>query len=182
MTHRKGLHLMSAGATVLGMALCLPVGMLAQSTATSPDTQGATTPQTESQAGTQGSMSMHRHHQRGPKRQLKRMTKTLNLTSDQQQQILPILQDRNTQMKTMRDDTSLSPQQRREQGRTLMQDTNQKIEAVLNDTQKQQFEQQNQQRREHMRNRRMGQAPGSAPGGTPPPPSPSNEQAPPPQQ
>ena len=172
MNRLKFLNRMGTGAAVLGVALCLPAGMLAQSTAPSPETQsGAIPPQSESQSGAQGSMSMHRHHQRNPDRQLKRMTKTLNLTADQQQQIEPILQDRNSQMKKMRDDTSLSSTQRREQGRTLMQDTNQKIEAVLNDTQKEKFEQQNQQRREHMGNHRMGQASGSASGeATPTPP------------
>ncbi|MEO6964731.1 MAG: hypothetical protein ABI076_02395 [Acidobacteriaceae bacterium] len=169
---------MSTRIAILGMALCIPAAMLAQDTAPPPDAQ-APTAQSSNPAG----HSMKRHRGNSPENQLKRLTKKLNLTPDQQQQILPILQDRDTQMKTMRDDTSLSQQQRREQGRTLMQNTNQKIEAVLNDTQKQQFEQQNQRRREHMRNHRM--APGSAPGGTPPPPPSSDEQTPtppPPQQ
>jgi protein CpxP len=180
MTQRKIFHFISAGATVLGVALCLPAAMLAQTTAPSPDSQGVTAPQTDSQGGTQGSMSMHRHHRASPERQLKRMTKKLNLTADQQQQILPILQDQQKQMESMRADTSLSPDQRRQQARTLMQGTHQKIEAILTDTQKQQFEQEMQQRREHMRNHRMGQGPGAAPSGTPPPPDQQTSPTPPP--
>ena len=114
------------------------------------------------------------HHKRwSAKRQLKRMTKQLNLTPDQQQQMLPILQDQHAKMKAMHEDTSLTPQQRREQGRTLMQDTHQKLEAIMTDSQKQQFEQTMQQRRQRMHDR-MGQGSGNPPpdAGNPPPPPP----------
>jgi len=85
--------------------------------------------------------------------------------------MLPILQDQQTQMEAMRNNTSLTQQQRHEQMRTLMQGTNQKLEAVMNDSQKQQYEQSLQQRREHMQNH-MGQGSGAPPpdAGAPPPP------------
>lgn len=124
-------------------------------------------------------MGMHHHRRWSAQRQLKHMTKTLNLTADQQQQMLPILQDLHSKMKGMHENTSLSPQQRREQGRTLMQDTNQKLEAIMTDSQKQQFEQQMQQRHQRMRDRRMNQ--GSGAGTPPPPPDAGNPPPPPPQ-
>ncbi len=164
MNSRKLFRFMGAGSAVLGLALCVPAALLAQST---DSTQTAPPPPTA-----QSGMGMH--HRPSAKRQLRRMTKQLNLTSDQQQQMLPILQDRNKQMKAMHDDTSLSPQQRRQQTRTLMQDSNQKMEAVMTDSQKQQFEQMQQQRHEKMQNRRMGQESGTPPpdAGNPPPPPP----------
>jgi Spy/CpxP family protein refolding chaperone len=75
--------------------------------------------------------------------------KRLNLTSDQVAQITPILAARQQQMQTQRADASLSVQDRHIKARAIRQDTNTKIEAVLNDQQKQQFEQMLAQRRAH---------------------------------
>lgn len=186
MSHRRVFSFAFSGAAirtgvaVLGMALSVPAVLLAQSS-TPPDA-AATAPQSDAQPG----MAGRHHHPPSAERQLRHMTKALNLTADQQQQILPILQDRNQQMKALHDNTSLSPQDRRDQARSIMQNTHQKIEAVLNDTQKQQFEQMMQQRRDHWKNGRNG-APGAGPGdaGTPPPPPdgqapPAEGQTPPP--
>jgi hypothetical protein len=52
-------------------------------------------------------------------------------------------------MKTLFDNTSLNEQDRHAKVRAIMQDSNTKIEAVLNDTQKQQFEKMQAQRRSH---------------------------------
>lgn len=71
----------------------------------------------------------------------------LSLSSDQVAQITPILAARQQQMQTLHADTSLSVQDRRTKAHAIMQDTNGKIEAVLNDQQKQQFEQMLAQRR-----------------------------------
>lgn len=87
-------------------------------------------------------------HQADPSQQLRRLTKRLNLTSDQQNQLLPILTDRQQQMAALRSDSSLSPQDRRAKGRALREDSESKIKAVLNDNQKQQYEQMRQHRRQ----------------------------------
>ncbi|MGB8030639.1 MAG: hypothetical protein WCF30_13380 [Terracidiphilus sp.] len=71
----------------------------------------------------------------------------LGLTSDQVAQITPILTARQQQMQTLRADTSLSVQDRHTKARAIRQDTNSKIEAILTDSQKQQFEQMLAQRR-----------------------------------
>lgn len=167
MKHRKTFHL-TAGVTVLGLALCVPTALLAQNA--TPDSSAPPPPPPNSQS----EMGMRHHGPPSPERQLKHLTKTLNLTSDQQQQILPILQDRQTQVEAIHNNSSLSPQQRRQQMHRAMKDANQKLEAVMTDTQKQQFEQQMQERRDQMRERRMGQGAGSAPSSTenPPPPPP----------
>jgi hypothetical protein len=90
-----------------------------------------------------------------PQAQLKRMTKQLNLTADQQQQILPILQDRDKQMSDLRQNSSVSPQDRHSQMRSIGDTTNQKIEAILNDTQKQQYEAMQAKQRQRMQERRQ---------------------------
>jgi Spy/CpxP family protein refolding chaperone len=173
MNPRKIFTRMSTGVAVLGVALCVPAAMLAQDTAPAPPAQGTT-----DQQPSPGEQPMHHRQTPTPEHQLQRLTKMLNLTQDQQQQMLPILQDQQKQMETIHNNTALSPQQRHQQMRAAM-DSHQKLEALMTDTQKQQFEQAMQQRREHMRN--GGMAPGSGTD-TPPPPPDGGNAPPPPQQ
>lgn len=157
MKQRKVFHLMSAGAAVLGVALCVPAALLAQTTDQPQDSPAATAPQ----SGAPDAMhSGEMHHQHSPQKRLQHMTRTLNLTPEQQQQILPILQDVHSQMEALHNNTSLTPQQRHEQMHSLMQSTRPKIEALLTDTQKQQWHQEMQQHREKMHEHGMGQGTG----------------------
>jgi Spy/CpxP family protein refolding chaperone len=82
--------------------------------------------------------------------------KRLSLSSDQVAQITTILTARQQQMQTLRADASLTEQDRHAKRHAIMQDTNSKIEAVLTDTQKQQFEQMLAQR--HQRHNRQPQS------------------------
>ena len=82
-----------------------------------------------------------------------RLSKRLGLSDDQVAQMKPILAYRFQQMQTLRADTSINEQDRHASVRALMQDSNTKIEAVLNDTQKQQFEKIQAERRSHRHNR-----------------------------
>ncbi len=77
----------------------------------------------------------------------KHLGKKLGLSNEQVAQLKPILEDRQQQMQTLRNDTSLNQQDRRAKAGGIMQDSKTRIEAVLNDTQKQQFEQMLQERR-----------------------------------
>lgn len=110
------------------------------------------------------------HAQRGPmdpNRQLQRMTKQLNLTSDQQNQILPILTGTQDQMKSIRGDSSLSDTDRRAKMRSLHEDTQAKIKAVLTDDQKKRFDEMQQRMRDRARdNRHDTAAPNAAPPAT----------------
>lgn len=90
-------------------------------------------------------------HAPNPHRQARHLAKALGLSRDQVAQIEPILADRIQKMQTLRNDASVSPRDRRAQMRQIMQDSNSRIEAVLNDQQKQQFEQMQAARREHRR-------------------------------
>ena len=112
----------------------------------------AQTPQqSEPQSNAQATQTDHArmHHAPNPDRMATHLQKKLNLSEDQVNQIKPVLQDRAQQLSALRSDTTLSQQDRRTKARDIIKDSNTKIEAVLNDTQKQQFEQMRQQRHAH---------------------------------
>ena len=94
-----------------------------------------------------------------PERQLEMLTKRLNLTSDQQPQVKAILEDESTQMQTLRNDTSLSQDDRRSKMMSIRKSSQDKIRGVLTDEQKTKYD----AMQEEMRNRMRG-------GGGPPPP------------
>jgi hypothetical protein len=98
--------------------------------------------QTQTQAPAAG--TQEQGHQRGmhmdPNRQLEHLTKTLNLSADQQTQIKPILTDRQQKLQALFQDQTLSPQDRHSKAQAIRQDTKTRLEATLNDQQKQQFE------------------------------------------
>ena len=81
-----------------------------------------------------------RHQMGNPDAQLAHLTKALNLTSDQQTQIKPLLENQQQQIQQVHQDTSLSRQDRMSKVQSIHEDTKGKIEAVLNDEQKQTFE------------------------------------------
>ncbi len=96
-------------------------------------------------------------HQMDPNHQLKMLTKKLNLSDDQQKQILPILTDRQQQAESIHNDSSLSPKDQHNKMRAVREDSEAKIKAVLNDNQKQAYDQMQQQMREKMQQRREQQ-------------------------
>ena len=98
-----------------------------------------------------------------PAQQLEGMTKRYNLSPDQQTQLKPILASQQQQMQALRGDSSLSREDRMAKMQSIHADTKTKIEAVLNDDQKKQFEAD----QERMQQRRM-QGGGPGDGGPPP--------------
>jgi hypothetical protein len=109
----------------------------------------------------QGQDTQGGHRGMNPDMQLKHLTKKLDLSSDQQSQIKPILDSQQQQMQQLWQDQSMSRQERRQKMMAIRQDSSQKIVAVLNDTQKQQYEAMQAQRGNHrMRGQQQGdQAP-----------------------
>jgi hypothetical protein len=87
------------------------------------------------------------HKAPNPDHQAKRLAKKLGLSSGQEAQIEPILADRDQQVQSLRSNSTLAPQDRRTQMQGIVRDSDRKIEAILNDTQKQQYEQLKQERR-----------------------------------
>ncbi len=94
------------------------------------------------------------HHD--PDQQANHLGKKLGLSSDQVAQIRPILANQMQQMQALRDDTSLKPRDRRAKAMSMRQDSDNKIRAVLSDSQKQQYDQMVQERRDHMKQHRQG--------------------------
>jgi protein CpxP len=120
-------------------------------------------PSDQNQAAPPAQGMGHRGMRMDPDRQLERLTRELNLTTDQQTQIKPLLVERQQKMQALFQDESVAPEDRRTQGRTIMQGTNSSIKALLNDDQKQKFE----AMQERMRSNRTDGASGGA---APPPP------------
>jgi hypothetical protein len=99
--------------------------------------------QTQTQAPATGAQEQgpgHRGMHMDPNKQLEHLTKTLNLTADQQTQIKPILTDRQQKMQALWQDQALSREDRHGKAEAIQQDTKTRLEATLNDQQKQQFE------------------------------------------
>lgn len=106
------------------------------------DTTAPATPQNQTASPTD-----HAKRRADPNQQLQRLSKRLNLTADQQNQLLPVLTDRQQQSAAIFNDSSLTVKDRHVKMRALREDSDAKIKAVLNDTQKQQYEQMQQHRR-----------------------------------
>ena len=92
--------------------------------------------------------------QRGPEHRMEMLSKRLNLTADQQAKLLPIITDRQQQMRAIFQDSSLSREDRMAKLKAIRKDSNAKIEALLTDQQKQNFEQLRQEMRHRARDRR----------------------------
>jgi hypothetical protein len=98
-----------------------------------------------------------------PDEQLARMTKRYDLSADQQTQIKPIIADTQQQMMALRQDSSLSRDDKMAKMKSIREGANTKIQAILNDSQKQKFAEDQQRMQE-----RMMQRGGGAPAGGPP--------------
>jgi periplasmic protein CpxP/Spy len=90
------------------------------------------------------------HKHMDPDQQVAHMAKRYSLTSDQQAQIKPILANRQQQMQALRQDTTLSREDKIAKVKGIRDDSSSKIQAVLNDTQKQKFAADQQRRQERM--------------------------------
>jgi periplasmic protein CpxP/Spy len=96
---------------------------------------------------TSGASSAQPHQAPNPQRQAKKMAKKLGLSSDQTARIEPVLADRDQRVQDVRSNTKLAPSERKAQLHGIARDSNTKIEAILTDTQRQQYEQMKQDRR-----------------------------------
>jgi periplasmic protein CpxP/Spy len=114
----------------------------------------ATAAPQDQQAPASTQQSPEQHRRMDPNRQVQMLTKKLNLTDDQQNQILPILTDRQQQFAAVQADSSLAAKDRHAKMRAIREDSDAKIRAVLNDTQKQTYDQLLQQQRDRMRQHR----------------------------
>ncbi len=154
---------------VLAFSSLLTVGMgavYAQSGGAS-----GSTDQSAPQAQGPGGEGMHHRGPISTDEQLAHLTKALTLTTDQQSQVKPILEDRRQQMMQLHQDQSTSREDKMAKMKTIDQDSHAKIAAILNDTQKAKFQKMMDRQEEHA----MHGGPGG-PGGQ------GGEQSPAPQQ
>ena len=96
-------------------------------------------PDQAQQAAPQGGQYHHRHAP-NPQRETKMLTKKLGLSADQAAQVEPILADRAQRMEAL-SSTQGDPASMKTQRRTIMQDTKQKLDAVLTPAQQQEMAQ-----------------------------------------
>lgn len=109
-------------------------------------------------------------HGMDPAARLEHMTKRYKLSADQQTQLKPILADEQQQMQALRSDSSVSREDRFAKMKGIHEQSSAKIEAVLNDTQKAEFEKDQTRMQERMRHPSGGEGAGGD--GPPPPPPP----------
>ena len=103
------------------------------------------------------------HGRMNPDAQLQHLTRALDLSADQQNQIKPILEDRQQKMQALFQDQSLSREDRHSKVQAIRSDSTAKIEAVLNDQQRQKFEAMQQRMQERMQERQHGGSEAPAP-------------------
>jgi septal ring factor EnvC (AmiA/AmiB activator) len=90
-------------------------------------------------ASTPPSTSMGSNAKHGDQAQhhLKRLSKRLNLTDDQKEKLLPILQDEERQTQSVEADSSLTPQQKHHKAREIHIASRTQMDTILTDEQKQ---------------------------------------------
>jgi Spy/CpxP family protein refolding chaperone len=91
--------------------------------------------------------------------QLKRMTKKLNLNDEQQSKVKAVLESQQSQMQQLRNDSSVSREDRFAKMRELHENSNSQIRAALNDEQQKKFDEMQAKRRERMERHKGMNAP-----------------------
>jgi len=96
------------------------------------------------------------------------LAKRLNLSSDQQSKVEEILKSEQSQMESLRSDSSVSQQDRRSKMMDIHKSSNDQIRALLNPDQQKKWDEMQSKHGEWMQGHHPGgQAPGSAPDSTP---------------
>ncbi len=80
-----------------------------------------------------------------PETHLQMLTEKLNLTDEQKAKIKPILQDQEQQLKAIRDDTSLSQEQKSAKKKAIHESFHEQINSVLTPEQQAKFKQMKQE-------------------------------------
>lgn len=91
------------------------------------------------------------HKPMTPEEQLARMTKQLKLTDDQQSKIRPILEEQHNKMMDLRQDTSMSREDRFAKFREVRQESMEKIKPILTPEQQKKWEKIRERRMERRR-------------------------------
>ncbi len=95
----------------------------------------------EPQAPTPNKHAGMHHNGESADQHLQMLSEKLNLTDDQKAKLRPILQDQMQQMKAVRDDSSLSQEQKRAKMKSIHESSHDQVNAVLTPEQQAKFEQ-----------------------------------------
>jgi Spy/CpxP family protein refolding chaperone len=112
---------------------------------------------------------MYPQGQMGPRgrgmegRQLEMLTQKLNLTADQQTKVKEIDEDAGKQMMAVRNDASLSQDDKRAKMMDIRKSSQDKIRGILTDDQKTKYDAMQAEMRERMKERQQGGAPPAPP-------------------
>lgn len=121
--------------------------------------------QDNASAGSSSSQSSGPQHAApDPQKQAARLTKRLGLSDDQSSKIATILQNQQQQLTAARGDSSLSKQDMHAKLRSIRQDTDTQINAVLTPAQQTQYASMKQQMKERMQNAHKAAAPSDSSG------------------
>jgi Spy/CpxP family protein refolding chaperone len=104
----------------------------------------------------QGQMGEGHRGMPTPEQRLDHLTKVLNLNSDQQQKIKPVLEQEQQQMQTLHQDTSMTRPDRMTKARQIRQSTDDQIKSVLTPDQQTKFTQMRERQMERMEQHRQG--------------------------
>jgi protein CpxP len=83
--------------------------------------------------------SVKHHHTHNPHLEAAKISKKLNLSSDQTAKLEPILADRNNKIAALRNDTTISPVVMKQQMKAIHQQTRQQLATILTPDQLQQL-------------------------------------------
>ncbi|MGH9325528.1 MAG: Spy/CpxP family protein refolding chaperone [Terriglobia bacterium] len=118
------------------------------------------------QAGEQGGWQNGGRHARRHN-EMRFLSRALNLTKQQKAQIKPILEHQHKAMMALRQDTSLSRQERRSKFMALRKQTMEKIRPILTSEQQAKLQQMEQRREERMQQWRQQHEGSGSPGSAP---------------
>ena len=89
---------------------------------------------------------------------VQRLGEKLNLSDDQKAQIKPIIADRQQKMQELRSDTSMRRRQKARQMKSILKDSDKKINAILTPAQQKQYAELEQQMKEKVKERRQNRS------------------------
>ena len=89
-------------------------------------------------------------------KRMEHLTKELNLTKEQQEKIRPIIEKQMKEMRTVREDSSLTPEQKREKTKEIHQATQAELNKILTPEQQKKYAEMAERRGEGRENRPHG--------------------------
>jgi periplasmic protein CpxP/Spy len=139
---------------------CLLTLMLAGLIYAAPSVIAQNSPGTDQQSAAAGAPPERGHRDFDPQKMTDRLTKKLDLTSDQQTKVLDILKSQQSQMESVRSDTSLSRQDRHAKMMDIRKASDSQIRGLLDSNQQKKWDEM-QASREQRHEHQSGSSPNS---------------------